>query len=1165
MLRLTPSAWVQCSALRTLLIALVLGTAAALPAEVRVSSVESGSAGAEAGVREGDRIVARRLSGQDTVPVTTVFEFWWMIADTAPRGPVALKLQRGHRSRWVTLSRDDWGIAVRPVLDPPFDDSLKVLLDANSEGDLDPGPVDRTITELLAARKMGTTAWLIFTLEDVLARDERGKEILTNAAERLVDATRQSPDRRLSIAARYVQATGFDTIGQADRAAAEYRLLAEDLRMKGDAPVLRGRILLLMGSALEAVGRPTEALKAFEEGLAVIEKAAPRSLLRASALHRLGLLSLDVGELAAGGRFIDEEATLTSALAPGSEAQAAAFGNQARLAYQRGDLPRAEEFFNEQLRLHRTLCSPPDVLASTLQNLGVTAASQRRLDRAEQYIQQALALQEETDPDSTDTADILGNAGVLAQYRGDLGRSEQLLVRALGIFDAKGSKGLDLVPVLINLGKLLAEQGDYEEAERYYRRGLTITTQSAPKSDMHATLLGNLGWLFKRRGEVEKAIELQAQALAVLKSCGSPPLRIAETRENLGRLWIEAGRPAPAAPLLQASLETRRRIAPGSLDEAKSLNALGVLAAARGDTAVALERFRTAVAMAARSGPGTWTEADLLHDLAGLLARLDRMDDAMASGLDALHAVECQVDRLGATEAIRAQFRSRYLPWYWEVQEWLVSAGHPGEAYHLFERARARSFVALLAERDLVPAGQAEAALDTRRKKLGDRYDASLGEMVGASPERRGKLLERLRGLLREMDQLSEEARRSSPRLAHMRYPRPLTADGASSLLQPGTVALAYSVGKDSTLLYVLRSDTGVVAHVIPLSRQRLEEQVSLFRGLITKAPTGPLSTRIARSVGAGLFRDLIAPAGLCLDDARRLLIVPDGPLQTLPFDALVTNEGRYLIERRPVSSVLSLTVLGEIRGLNHGGDGMLVAFGDPRLPFEAGDDPRTVVRTGGLKLSPLPGARREVRRIARLQGRPARLFVGREATEEAFYREAPQAAVLHLATHILIDDRLPLNSAIVLGSSPERNGGNGLLQAWEIIEGLNLRATLVTLSGCETGLGSNLEGEGLIGLTRSFELAGARSILHTLWPVEDRAQAELMVRVYAGLENRLPLDEAVRRAQLSFLQRPVLLPARPVGLVGRILSFWRLLPRQEADLEHPFFWAALRIQGEWR
>jgi CHAT domain-containing protein len=146
----------------------------------------------------------------------------------------------------------------------------------------------------------------------------------------------------------------------------------------------------------------------------------------------------------------------------------------------------------------------------------------------------------------------------------------------------------------------------------------------------------------------------------------------------------------------------------------------------------------------------------------------------------------------------------------------------------------------------------------------------------------------------------------------------------------------------------------------------------------------------------------------------------------------------------------------------------------------------------------------------------------------------------VHFATHGLLDDRFPLNSALAL-TIPDRSdeGENGLLQAWEIFEQVRLDADLVTLSACETALGAEASGEGLLGLTRAFHYAGATSVLGSLWRVPDRSTAELMAAVYRHLYAGVSKDEALRRAQRAAIENP--------------------------ETIDPFHWAGFTLSGLWR
>jgi CHAT domain-containing protein len=162
----------------------------------------------------------------------------------------------------------------------------------------------------------------------------------------------------------------------------------------------------------------------------------------------------------------------------------------------------------------------------------------------------------------------------------------------------------------------------------------------------------------------------------------------------------------------------------------------------------------------------------------------------------------------------------------------------------------------------------------------------------------------------------------------------------------------------------------------------------------------------------------------------------------------------------------------------------------------------RAAVRRG-YSLEPLPASRKEVEGIARLYGTRAVAYLGDQATEDRAKTIGKGARYLHFASHGLLDERFPLNSALAL-TIPERPAegqANGLLQAWEIFEQMRIDADLVTLSACETGLGKELAGEGLVGLTRAFQYAGARTVLASLWSVGDESTAELMARFYDRLQ----------------------------------------------------------------
>jgi len=220
-----------------------------------------------------------------------------------------------------------------------------------------------------------------------------------------------------------------------------------------------------------------------------------------------------------------------------------------------------------------------------------------------------------------------------------------------------------------------------------------------------------------------------------------------------------------------------------------------------------------------------------------------------------------------------------------------------------------------------------------------------------------------------------------------------------------------------------------------------------------------------------------------------------------------------------------------------------VVGFGDPAFaaPASRSQDPAaTRALKLGLRFGPLPAARRELEALRSLAPDDARIWLGAAATEERAKTVGRDARILHFATHGFTDEEFPLESGLALSTPVPRSegGDNGILQAWEIFESLRLDADLVTLSACQTGLGRELAGEGLLGLTWAFQYAGARSVLASLWEVDDASTAELMRRFYGHLGRGLSKAEALRLAQVELLRRP--------------------------STSAPFFWAAFQLMGEW-
>ena len=319
----------------------------------------------------------------------------------------------------------------------------------------------------------------------------------------------------------------------------------------------------------------------------------------------------------------------------------------------------------------------------------------------------------------------------------------------------------------------------------------------------------------------------------------------------------------------------------------------------------------------------------------------------------------------------------------------------------------------------------------------------------------------------------------------------------------------------------------------------------------------------------------------LALDTAEHLLLAPDGQLNLIPFAALVDDNQRYLVERYRLTHLTSGRDLLKVPAPASSNPPLLLGNPD----YSQAAQPATVATQRGVELSrapdlrelqfaQLPGTEAEVRAIAPLLGQ-ATVLTGPAATETAL-KQAQAPRILHIATHgFFLEDVAPAPSSLAQRAAPNisptmgmrtpisrpntsqthpllRSGlalagfnprqstpDDGVLTALEAST-LNLQGTqLVVLSACETGVGDVATGEGVYGLRRALTLAGAESLLTSLWQVDDQATKELIVDYYQRLLNQSGRSEALRQAQLAMLQNPT--------------------------YQHPYYWAALVFSGNWR
>ena len=902
--------------------------------------------------------------------------------------------------------------------------------------------------------------------------------------------------------------------------------------------------------AMYEQGRASVAEKKVEEGMRGWREAASRLADPAARVWLLGR----VGSTWAGARrqldaaaAYDEAADLADAIAP--HVAAAVREDQARRAHQQAWHGMAEKAFQAALE-RREQTSATVAAAYVRRSLGEFRYLQGHGDQALELYEQVLTVLEREVPESLVLAQTLADKGFCLAVKGELEEAERVLVRAErlsssvgvgtrthlfalrclgGTFSGRGDfvtaerlwrRDLELSPTeyersvaRLNLGTLAYRKGDLDGAEALARPALAVAEQGGGRP-AEIKLLALLGNIARARGDLGAAEDLLRRALVKIEATTTDPYALVGALVSLGRVRLALSDRAGAKTYFERALAENERAGVAGLDP---VNELAALARGERDWAAAEALYGRAMPYVQRSGTLGPDAARLFHGLGDVERGRGHLETASALFTQAVEAVEALRDRVGASDEARSLFASRFFGIYQDHMELLVSMGRTADAYHVLEKSRARSLLALLAERDLMLDDGVPPALERERRVAASAYQRMHDNLLRLDPsknEERRVLTLKLAELRDQQARIADRIREASPRIAELRYPAPLNAVQVQAHLEPGTVLLAYSVGEERTLLFVL-DGRSVEAVVVRVGEVALRETVERLRDLMEQ--TVPPSELEAEARAA--YDRFVRPVEHRLDGAQRLIISPDGFLHALPFAALRRGD-RFLAEWKPVSIVPSGTIQARW-AQSRASDwprSELVAFADPRRP-----------PTG---LNRLPESRLEVE-VLRKRFRNGASYFGDAATAERARQGARGARYVHFACHALVNERLPLDSGLALHA----DGDDGLLQAWEIYESVRLDADLVTLSACQSASGAARPGEGLLGLTRAFQYAGARAVLASLWDVGDTSSRWFMSRFYAQLARGVEKGEALRRTQQASIRAG----------------------------HHPIRWAAYQLYGDAR
>lgn len=842
--------------------------------------------------------------------------------------------------------------------------------------------------------------------------------------------------------------------------------------------------------------------------------------------------------------------------------------NYASLCRREGDLQRARELLEEALvirerrldPLHPELSKALNNLANVLMDLGEVAPARRAYERAIAIDEEALG------PDSPNLISRLINLAILLTEIGDLDQAVLRYERALRLCEIHRDPD-DLLPAQarLNFGATLALREEYGRAETVLERAvdafdsrlgsehyLTVTTQlllaSAERAQGHvdealARLEPGIARLSAIVGEDHPDLAYSLRDRALLRHArGEEEAARVDARRAL-RIYREAlGDEHPytaAAHFDLALLLAAQGVASQASEHA--LRAEGVGRRHLQLTARALPE-RQALAYARSRTRGLDLGLSLMASASD--GEVDRLWDALVRSR-ALVLEELAVRHRAASRSIDPALRDRWAE-LGEARRELANLGlrgpraeSPAEFRSLLQEARRR--------RETAERALAEASLDFRLEQRQDAW--GLADVRRALPA-------------------------GSALVAFVRYRHQGPGLDPVVVARRGDAGFRYAA-------FVL-DPAGRVTFVDLGSASPIDERIAAWREEL-RAPGSTRGVRRVRlrvapdferyaAAGAALREKIYDPLVGALTECERVFVVPDGQLHLVGLGALPAEGGGYLVERHAFHYLTAERALLHDPGASPSGEGLLAVGGarfdrdaeGGRAP-QAEDDASDCRRLSGLRFAPLEETRREAREVAALWRQssvgPARLLTGGEADERAVKQEMVGRRALHLATHGFAlparceeDSTWTVASPLVrcglaLAGANRRSddaaaGEDGILTAEEIVS-IDLRSTeTVVLSACGSGLGWIESGEGVLGLRRSFELAGARTVVSSLWSVDDRATRAFMAELYrALLERGRSASESVHQATLSRLRAQ----------------------REQGAETHPFSWGAFVASGDWR
>lgn len=970
-------------------------------------------------------------------------------------------------------------------------------------------------------------------------------------------------------------------------AAGNYEIRIEERRQatSRDKDHFAAQIDCWRANQLRNEGKAESVRKAIERYQQALSRwrAAEDPVREASTLNDIGGSYSRLGDTANALSYYSEALPIFQKIGD-TRRESIVLNNLGGIYAMKGAPQKALEYFTRALELKKSLGDRRSE-ANSLYSIGAAYSQMGELQLALEYYAKALPLTQITRERLGESL-ILGSIGSAYFKMGEWQKALEYTSEGLAINRELGSSRA-LAAAIHNVGTILFQLGETEKALDHYAEALVLRRSTGDRHG-EAYTLDSMGTAYFSLGDNQKALDHHKQALLLNRTVGDKYAE-AYILGNLALVEARLGSLNEAMDHFNEALSINRTVG-DRRGEALVRRHIGAAYEKLNDTQKAVEHFTTAVEIY-RAIRDHNSEAGIMLDLARINRKQRRLNEARALMEASLDIIE-SARRTVASQELRASYMTTkrgfyefYIDLLMQMHKEQPSAGYDAIALQTSERARARGLLDILAEARADIRQGVDPTLLSRERDLQNQVSLKSGQLTRLlsgkrSEEQETALRKEVEVLLQSYQDVAGQIRAKSPRYAALTQPNPLSLEQIQKqVLDSDTLLLEYSLGEDRSFVWAVTS-TSIKAYELPDRAAVEAAALRVYGFLVSKA-----DARFPEAL-THLSRMLLDPVKDELGK-KRLVIVSDGALQYLPFGALpvpsfevddrnrqISNPPSFepLILNHEIVSLPSASVVASLRGQvrdRKSAPKTLAVLADP--VFQKSDqrvrsanikhiEERNVAQGTEIKLPSTTDVERSIREAGldsfdrlTLSRREAELITSLVSTQHplkaldfsasratATSPDIEQYRIVHFATHSLLNNKHPELSGIVLSLVDEEGKPqDGFLRLYEIYN-LKLSADLVVLSACQTALGREVKGEGLVGLTRGFMYAGAPRVVASLWKVSDRATAELMRRFYEKMvKEGLRPAAALRLAQVSMLK--------------------------EKQWKAPYYWAGFVIQGEWR